>query len=59
MNEDIFETKSKGDEVMKQVGAVKEAAKALNNSVDDSAEEQEEVTGWIASIAKALLSLFK
>lgn len=59
MNEDMFETKSKGDEVMKQVGAVKEAAKALNNSVDDSAEEQEEVTGWIASIAKALLSLFK
>lgn len=59
MNEDIFETKSKGDEVMKQVGAVNEAAKALNNSVDDSADEQEEVTGWITSIAKALLSLFK
>lgn len=59
MNEDICETKSNGDEVMKQVGAVKEAAKALNNSVDDSADEQEEVTGWITSIAKALLSLFK
>ena len=42
-----------------KVGAVKEAAKALNNSVDEAADEQEEVSGWIATIAKAMLSLLK
>jgi len=59
MNQDNFETESKGDLVMEQVGAVKEAAKALNDSVDESTDEQEEVSGWITIIGKALLSIFK
>lgn len=59
MNQDNFETESKGDSVMEQVGAVKEAAKALNDSVDQSTDEQEEVSGWITLITKALLSIFK
>lgn len=59
MNNDDFEAKTKGDLVMEQIGAVKEAAKVLNSAVDDSADEQEEVSGWIATIAKAVLSLLK
>ncbi len=58
-NQDDFESESKGDSVMEQVGAVKAAAKALNDSVDESKDEQEEVSGWITLIGKALLSIFK
>ena len=59
MTGDELEFKTKGDSVMEQVGAVKEAAKALNETTDISTDEQEEVSGWITIIAKALLSIFK
>lgn len=59
MNGDELEFTTKGDSVMEQVGAVKEAAKALTEATDISNDEQEEVSGWITIIGKALLSIFK
>lgn len=53
------ELESKGQEVLKQIGAVKEATRALNESVEDEREEHEEVAGWIATVGKALISIFK
>ena len=59
MNIDDFDLKSKGDTVLEQVGAVKEAAKALNDATDLSVDDDEEVSGWLTIIGKVLLSIFK
>ncbi len=59
MNDDELELKTKGEEVLKHIGALKESTEALNEITQETNEEQMEVAGWITLIGKALLSIFK
>jgi hypothetical protein len=59
MNVEDLELKSKGDSLLEQVGVVKEAAKALNDSTELSEDDDKEVAGWLTIIGKVLLSIFK
>jgi|GEM_PF-5116051 len=59
MNEEELELKTKGEDVLKQIGALTASTNALNEITEETNEEQTEVTGWITLIGKTLLSIFK
>lgn len=50
---------TKGDDVLKQVGVLEEATKALKETTEDCETDKDDVASWIATIGKAILSIFK
>ena len=59
MNEFELERKTKGEDVLKQIGVLEASTNALNDATEETKDQQTEIETWITLIGKALLSIFK
>jgi hypothetical protein len=50
---------SKGDQVMKAVGELKQLTQDLKEVAKESDTDPEEIGHWISTIGKAILAIFK
>lgn len=53
------ESVTKGDEVMKSIGELKQVTQDLKEATKQHETDPEEVGNWITTIGKAILAIFK